>query len=151
MEFFDAPRPAAGALACRLDLPGLAVRVQGMDEALQRALCARLGPHMRAERPGEAAPALDVALGVEDRDYFIPPPETPGVNPVGVALQAGLVRYVGHRAAGWFESEKTPGSGVLLLARGEYEPPERAIENYLRVSGAWRAIGAGGAVGPAAR
>ncbi len=101
---------------------------------------------MRDGRPGDAAPVLDVALGLEDRDYFIPPPATPGNNPVGIALGSGLVRYVGHRLAGWLESDRLPGAGVLLLARGGYEPPERAIENYLRVAVAWRAIAAGGAL-----
>ena len=146
LAFFEAPRREAGGGACRFDLPGLTIRIHGLDDALQRALTARLGPHMRIERADDAAPVLDVALALEELDYFIPPPRTPGINPVGLALQPGILRYVGHRAAGWIEIENEPGTARLFLARGDYEPAERAIENFLRVAVAWRALAAGGAL-----
>ncbi len=83
-------------------------------------------------------------LGTEDRDYFIDPPEIPEDNPVLLAPDGARVRYLGYRLAGWFETRG--GRGEALLARGEYEPDLRAIENYMRVATAWMAAWRGGAL-----
>jgi hypothetical protein len=53
------------------------------------------------------------------------------------------VRYLGYRVAGWFDTLR--GKGQLLLARGSYEPADRAIENYIRAAVAWQAACLGGA------
>jgi hypothetical protein len=85
---------------------------------------------------------LKVRLGREDRDYFIDPPARPEPNPVILACDGERVRYLGYRLAGWFDT--LGGRGEILLARGDYEPAERAIENYVRAAVAWQAASRGG-------
>jgi hypothetical protein len=61
-----------------------------------------------------------------------------------IACDGDRVRYLGYRIAGWFDC--AAGSGQLLLARGAYEPAERAAENYIRAAVAWQAASRGGAL-----
>lgn len=109
-------------------------------------LAARLGERFApfSGPSPRAADALGIALGVEPVDYFIEPPPTPELNPVLIVCDGARVRYLGYRVAGWFEIEGTRGQ--VLLARGGYEPAERALENYLRAAVAWRAASRGGAL-----
>src|SRR6185436_518454 len=77
-------------------------------------------------------------------DYFIDPPASAEFNPIWLACEGSLIRYVGYRLAGWFDTRARRGE--ILLARGGHEPELRALENYLRCGIAWSAAESGGAL-----
>ena len=142
MEFFRTPRPAAGNCTFRLQLGPLAIEISGLDAPLRDLLVEKFAPYST----GEAVPgnALRVVMGLEDADYFIEPPQTSELVQVLIACDTDRVRYLSYRAAGWFEM--TRGSGLLLLSRGEWEPVERSVENFIRAAVAWLAACSGGAL-----
>jgi hypothetical protein len=132
-------------------LETLRVRLDGLDAALLGALQERFGPFLVADDAAgdwaaltDAAGALSVTVGVEAVDYFIDPPSEPERNPVLVSVDGETVRYLGYRVAA--RLDLAARGGTLLLASGDYEPAERAIENLLRVAVAWMALTRGGAL-----
>jgi hypothetical protein len=143
MSFFESQRPAAGDRVVTLELGPLQIELGSLDDALAAVLHARYSPYSSLE-PADATEALRVRVGLEDRDYFIDPPKTPMLNRVILTCDGDRIRYLGYRVAGWFDT--SGGRGELLLARGGFEPPERAIENYVRSAVAWQAASRGGAL-----
>ena len=158
-EYFASRRPPQGGSAMAVELGDLRIILEGLAEDLSRRLLDRYAPYSSADEPGmealSAAPApfevpdaeagvLRVRLGIEEKEYFIEPPPVPEDNPVLIAAEGSRVRYLGYRLAGWFEARG--GRGDILLARGNYEPDLRAIENYVRVATAWMAAMRGGAL-----
>ena len=117
----------------------LTISLSGLDPELQTTLRGRYTPYV-----GSGEGRLAVQVGRDDTDYYIDPPEHGEFNQVRIACDGGRVRFLGYRAAGWFATER--GNGQLLLARGEYEPADRAVENYVRAAVAWQAIERGGAL-----
>lgn len=146
LSFFEHARPAAGQSAVALKLGSVRVGIDGLDDALREMLVARYTPYCAPPEAGSGG--LQVRLGLEDREYFIDPPSSPEVNRVVLACEAGRVRYVGYRVAGWFETGigEGHGRGELLLARGEYERVGGALENYVRCAVAWQSAERGGAL-----
>lgn len=142
MEFFERPRPAAGEFTAALCLGPLEIEIGGLDRELAGLLRERYAPYsaQRAER----SDALRVRLGLADRDYFFDPPGGIECVQVRIACDPGRVRYLSYRVAGWFDMNG--GRGLLLLARGDYEPTLRALENYVRAAVAWQAACRGGAL-----
>jgi len=140
-RFPDAGRPF-GTRAVGLRFDTVRILLRGLDDPVADALLRRFGPFVSAI--GDDERAIRIEVGGEDLDYFLSPPPAPERNPVLVAAEVGRVRYLGYRVGGWFEPED--GRGVLRLTRGDYEPAERAVENYVRCAVAWRAILAGGAL-----
>ena len=140
MEFFDKPRPVAGDSSVAICMGPLEIEISGLDEALAETLLRRYSPY---SAPTASSPnALRVRLGLESTDYFIDPPEEMEFVPVRIACDGDRVRYVSYRVAGWFDT--AGGEGRLLLAGGDFEPPERAMENYIRTAVAWQAACRGG-------
>lgn len=142
IEFFDAERPSAGEQTVALRLGQLQIELGGLDRRLADFLFERYRPYSLRRAEGDGA--LRVRLGVEERDYFIDPPEGIEFTRVHLAQEENRVRYISYRAAGWFDTSARRGQ--LLLARGEWEPELRAFENYVRVAVAWMAAELGGAL-----
>ena len=140
MDFFEKPRPVAGDRSVALCMGPLEIEIAGLDEPLAETLFRRYSPY--SARSASSPTALKVRLGLESTDYFIDPPEVMEVVPVRIACDGERVRYVSYRVAGWFDT--VGGEGHLLLADGQFEPPERAIENYVRAAVAWQAACRGG-------
>ena len=143
ISYFGTPRPAAGARAVTLALETLRIRLDGLDDALAGDLLGRFAPYARDGGPAKPGD-LVVRCARDARSHYIAPPPRPELNPVWIAADEGRVRYVGYRAAAWFDVEGS--SGELLLAEDDYEPALRAIENFLRCATAWRAAASGGAL-----
>ena len=145
LDAFAAPRREAGDRRVGIVLGPLAVEIGGLDDALAQALFERYTPYSVDGRV-QGAPAVRVQLGLEDRAYFIDPPPGPALAEVLLRYDAptGRVRYTSYRVAGWFDA--CAGGGLALLARGAYEPPARALENYVRSLVAWQAATRGGAL-----
>ena len=140
----DRPRPAAGPTRLRLTLGPLHVELHGLDDGRAEALRTRYGPYA-GEARGEGSPdALKVSVRLAARPYFLEPPQRAEFNPVFLAYDAGRVRYLGYKVAGWFDT--LAGDGVLVLAQGTYEPDLRSFENYIRAAVAWQAARRGGAL-----
>jgi hypothetical protein len=85
-----------------------------------------------------------VRAALEDLEYFIRP-VPPESSRMRIACDGDRVRYMSYRIAGWFDVAEG-GRGELLLARGDYDTPERAVENFVRAAVAWQAAGRGGAL-----
>ena len=142
MDFFAKTRPPAGPWQVGISMGGLEIVLSGLSEDLAARLRRRFAVYL-ADGHGSGE-ALKVTVAEEDRDYFIDPPETPEFNPILIRCDGPRVRYMGYRVAGWFDTRG--GEGRLLLARGRYEPAERAVENYIRAAVAWQAASLGGAL-----
>lgn len=140
MEFFTEQRPAMGDRSVALCMGPLEIEISGLDETLAETLLRRYAPY--SAHSATSKTALRVRLGIENTDYFIDPPEEMEFVPVRIACDGERVRYVSYRVAGWFDT--VGGEGRLLLAQGEFEPPERAMENYIRAAVAWQAACRGG-------
>jgi hypothetical protein len=143
MEFFERPRPPGGRERMEILLGDVALRLEGLGEELRQRLDVRYGA-FGGPVPAGVSSVVVVVRDEVDRDYYIDPPARAEFNPVILAVDGARVRYLGYRAAGWFDLEQ--GRGELLLARGTYEPVERAAENYIRASIAWLAATRGGAL-----
>lgn len=144
MAYFEAARAPGGARAVSLRLGQITVELRGLSDGLATVLLGRYAPFAHEEAdPGQRG-ALRVSVGREPRDYFIEPPERGEFNPVRLACEGRRVRFMGYRAAGWFDTEQRRGQ--LLLSAGDYEPEERAVENYVRAAVAWLAAEHGGAL-----
>jgi hypothetical protein len=143
MEFFQArARPPVGDRRLDIRMGSVRLGLAGLDEDLEGRLRERFAVYIDPDPVvGER---LSVDVRVEDQDYFIDPPERPEFNPVLIACDGPRVRYLGYRVAGWFDIG--PGRGELLLGHGSLEPPQRAMENYIRASVAWFAASLGGAL-----
>jgi hypothetical protein len=141
MAYFDRSRPPLGERELFIVLGRLRLRISGLDPALENKLLERYAPF--SARFDDDVDALRVKLCDDPRDYFIDPPERAELNRVLLACDGERVRYAGYRVAGWFDT--ADGEGLLCLARGDYEPPHRAIENYIRSAVAWQAASMGGA------
>ncbi len=126
-----------------LRLDPLAIEFEGLDHELADLLLERYSPY--ASRDAPTSVALRVRLARENTDYFIDPrPGSMEQVQLRIACDGDRVRYLSYQVAGWFDV--SAGRGDLLLARGDFEPPLRAIENYVRVAVAWLAASRGGAL-----
>lgn len=140
-EFFERDRTACGDGRFVLRIDALTVELVG----LAHDTADRLGERFdRYHDPNVAEPTLRCVVSRDDDDYFITPPDRPEPNPVRLALDGGRVRYLAYRVSGWFD--RRGGVGAAVLASGGYEPPERALENFLRTAIAWLAASRGGAL-----
>jgi hypothetical protein len=126
-----------------MTLGSIRLEIEGLDDGRAERLVARYGPY--ADRGATVADAsLRIRFALEPVDYFIQPPRAPEFNPVWLACDGSRIRYVGHRLAGWFDTQ--PRRGEILLSSGSYEPELRALENYIRCAVAWVAAERGGAL-----
>jgi len=141
-EFFLKDRSPLGDHGMRLELGEIRVQLRGLDRDLEEMLCARYAPYSRSGISEE--PAFTIAVRREEADYFITPPKEAELNPVLLDLRGDTLSYLGYRLA----AQLFLGSaqGLAVLARGSYEPPERAFENLVRVTVAWQAALRGGAL-----
>lgn len=139
-EFFERQRPVAGHHSAAVCMGPLEIEIAGMDTSLAETLLRRYSPYSAPAATSKSA--LRVRLGIESTDYFIDPPEEMEIVPVRIVCDGERVRYLSYRVAGWFDT--VGGEGSLLLAQGDFEPPERAIENYIRAAVAWQAACSGG-------
>jgi hypothetical protein len=142
-DYFAQERLPAGPMVLGLNLDDLRLEFGGLDEGLHHDLAERYGAY--SDRgAARIAPALAVRMTRDPREYFIEPATRAEFNPVWLAFAGTRVRYMAHQVAGWFDTEARVGEGVL--ARGNYEPPVRALENYIRCAVAWCAVTRGGAL-----
>jgi len=139
-EHFDGTFAPAGSAAMTLDVGGIAIHLRQIPDELRRQLVERYGKFVA----DEFDQGLDVEVCRVERDYYIEPPEVAEFNPVHLECDGDQVRFVGYRLAGTFETKG--GHGRVLLSRGDYEPADRAMENYIRAAVAWRAAERGGAL-----
>src|SRR5438034_53505 len=57
-------------------------------------------------------------------------------------LECSMLRRCAYRLASWIDVSRR--EGALALASGRLDPPQRALENFLRSSVAWLALDTGG-------
>jgi len=140
VEHFERDYETAGPAVFVLRLGEIVLRLQGLPEALADRLETRF-EHF-ATRDFDAG--LDIEVCDAGCDYYIDPPEVSELNPVHLVCDGERVRFVSYRLAGVFDTAGCRGR--VLLARGEHEPADRALENYIRAAVAWQAAERGGAL-----
>lgn len=142
VEEIARPARPAGTRSLRLDLPGLAIELHGLPEATADAMIARYGPFLGAAN-GAGRP-LRVDVGDAGVDYFVPPPpaEVAEIYRALTAYDGAIFRLTTYRLAAWFDVSRR--TGRIALARGDWDPAPRALENFLRSACAWMALDAGG-------
>jgi len=140
LEHFEGPYVPAGEGVFILRLGDLTIRLRGLSAVLRDRLAERYDKFS----VDTFEDGLDVEVCDVARDYYIDPPEISEFNPVHVVCDGNRVRFVSYRLAGVFD---TVGSrGRVLVARGEHEPADHGMENYIRAAVAWRAAERGGAL-----
>jgi hypothetical protein len=112
----------------------------GLDGSLADLLLRRYAPFAGVAQ-GEAE-GMTIRFSREPRENFIEPPERAERNPVLFDGDGRRFRYLGYRVAGCFDLDAA--TGCILLAEDDYEPADRAIENFLLAVAAWVARHAGG-------
>jgi len=131
-----------GGADLRLDLDGLVLDLLGLPRDLHEAARRRYHPFARAV--DGAVPDLRIDVRDARREHYI----APAPEPTGRRYRLDTVpeptglRLVAHGFAGWFRVAE--GAGILSLCGGTFDPPERALENYVRVCVAWAALQRGG-------
>ena len=135
---FDAP---AGVRAARLDIAGIAVELTGLSDELDASLRSRYAPYVGPATRAGAPLAIQVLK--TPIDYFLRP-GTARLETYRVLTQfdGRIFRFTSYRLAAWFDL--TGRSGQMVLARGDFDPAPRAIENFLRSAVAWLAFERGG-------
>ena len=138
-DHFEGDYAPAGDACLAIAIGDLLIRFRGLPGELSDQLRVRYDKFVAADGEG-----LEVEVCDAGRDYYIDPPEVSEFNPVHLVCDGDRVRFIGYRLAGVFD---TVGQrGRVLLARGEHEPADRAMENYIRAAIAWRAAERGGAL-----
>ena len=137
---FETEYAPAGDAVFILKIGDLAIRLRGLPTALRDSLVTRFDKFWSATFDG----GLDVEVCAADRDYYIDPPQVSEIEPGSRGLRRRACALYRVSSGGYFD---TVGErGKVLLAHGELEPADRAIENYLRAAVAWRAAERGGAL-----
>lgn len=154
-EFFSSNElTPAGTLTASLVLPGLSLTIDGMDEEWHAAFLTR---YAGFANDGDVSKndALRFSALTCRRDHFIEPP-APGVveyNPVFVEVEKlpgppsdgrWRVRMCTYDLAATFSTGAGSADNRVVLARGTFDPRERAVENLIRVTTAWTALSRGG-------
>ena len=139
-EHFEGQYAAAGDATLVLRIGEIVLRLRGLPVELRDRLEARYDKFVAREFDD----GLDVEVCDAGRDYYIDPPEVSEFNPVHLVCDGERVRFVSYRLAGVFDTAGR--TGRVLLARGEHEPADRAMENYIRAAVAWQAAERGGAL-----
>lgn len=137
---FEGEYAAAGDATFVLRIGEIVLRLRGLPGALRD----RLATRYEKFSVHEFDDGLDIEVCDAGRDYFIDPPEVSEFNPVHLVCDGDRVRFVSYRLAGVFDTAGR--AGRVLLARGEHEPADRAMENYIRAAVAWQAAERGGAL-----
>lgn len=141
---------APGPLASRawtanlhMNLAGIRIDLIGLPDPLARSLHSRFklfltppAPHGASDltirvRPSVVKGYLDVGGDGSSLTYRL---ET--------RARDGRLHVWSYAFAGWFDLDGQ--AGEVNLCESEIEPPERSIENFLRVALAWKASGRGG-------
>ncbi|HEY3176585.1 MAG TPA: hypothetical protein VGK94_12585 [Candidatus Polarisedimenticolia bacterium] len=150
-KFFSGLWKPLGFRSAALELPGLSVRLDGMDDVWHAAFLHRYRGYARDTTSDPAPCTLMLSTSRAQLDYFIEPPAAGVVeyNPVFLEVEPEAAATGHHRVrvstyslAASFSTRG--GRGQALLSQGEYEPVERAAENVLRVAIAWLASARGG-------
>jgi hypothetical protein len=130
--------PFAGGRSVRLALPDLVVLIEGLPAGQADGFLERYRP-FAADGDGDC----DLRVMVRDarRSEWLPPDEG-GRYRMAAAPEPGGLRLAAHGFAGWFRARDRVGA--VALCHGRYDPPERALENYLRACVAWVALERGG-------
>jgi hypothetical protein len=138
-DHFEGDHAPAGEASLSLAIGDLVIHFRGLPGDLRDQLAVRYDKFLTAGGVG-----LNVDVCDAGRDYYIDPPKVSEFNPVHLVCDGERVRFVGYRLAGVFDT--VGDRGRVLLARGELEPADRAMENYIRAAIAWRAAERGGAL-----
>lgn len=127
-----------------LEIGGWPHRLEGLDAGLRDLLRERYEAFEGIAKHAGGPESFRFRVLDGQVDDFIPPhgAEPPPVHPLTLGWDAQTLTVRSYGFAGWIDLEDD--TGEIALARSGYERPEWALENYLRVVTAWRAVRRGG-------
>jgi hypothetical protein len=127
--------------AVLIELHRMQIVFEGLPSEIAASMEARYRPFSRRGAPAGPAP-MRIAVRDARRSHFLPPRPADRSYRLGALPEEGGLRLVAHGMAGWFAA--TSGRGMMALCASSFDPPERAIENFLRACVAWMALDRGG-------
>ncbi len=134
--------PPCGSSSCALDLSGLSLRFAGLNRSLLAALRGRFPAFLKD--PSSVQRPLDVSVHRDPTEYYVQPerrrPE--GYYRLRIVHAGGIILLVTYSLSAWIDVAASRGG--IALGTGEFDPPERALENFCRVATAWLAVERGG-------
>ena len=150
-SFFAGLWKPLGYRSAVLALPGLSVRLDGMDEAWHGAFLQRYGAYARDTTTDRGAFTLTLSASRGGNAYHVEPPAS-GVaeytalfveaEPEPTAAGHYRVRACTYDLAASFST--LGGRGHVIFSKERFDPIDRAVENILRVAIAWLAVSQGG-------
>ena len=134
--------PPLGDRSFAIDFSGLSLRFDGLDAPLEAAALRRFTVYARD--PAAAPSPLRVDVHRDDLPYYVEPERSrpEGYYRLRIVHGGGLIRLVTYSMAAWIDLSVSRAG--LALGSGDYDPRERALENFCRVAVAWMAVGRGG-------
>jgi hypothetical protein len=135
--------PFLGQESLAFNLSGLAMRFEGLDDPLAEASRRRFRAYLCG--PGDASSFLRVSVHADPIDYYVRPDR--GERPEGyyrlhIVHHEQVIRMVTYSMAAWIDLARARAG--LAFGAGEFDPRERALENFCRVAVAWSAVDRGG-------
>ena len=150
-SFFSGLWKPLGYRSAALVLPGMSVKLDGMDDAWHGGFLARYGAFARDTTTDRGAFTLTLSATRSREPHHVEPP-APGVaeytalfveaEPEPHAAGHYRVRTCTYDLAASFST--SGGRGQAIFSAESFEPVDRAVENILRVAIAWLALAHGG-------
>lgn len=150
-SFFTRAFPPLGRGGAAMNLPGLSIAFEGMDDRWRDAFLEGYRPYAVDSSPPRAGADLTLLASRSEVEHYIPPPPA-GVqelNPVFVVVEPETahrghwkVRACTYDLAASFSTAKRRGGAVFSSM--PIDSRERSVENILRVVTAWLALARGG-------
>ena len=150
-KFFSGLWKPLGYRGAALALPGLSIKLDGMDDTWHEAFLLRYGAYARDTTTDRGAFTLTLSASRCASAYYVEPP------PAGVAEYTALfVEAEPEPAAGGHYRVRTctydlaasfstsGGRGQAIFSKERFDSIDRAVENILRVAIAWLAVAHGG-------
>lgn len=134
--------PSFGEASCALDFSGLSLRFTGLNRTLLEAVRARFPAFLND--PSAVQAPLDVSVHRDATEYYVQPERTrsEGYYRLRIVHAGGIILLVTYSMSAWIDVAASKGG--IALGSGEFDPPERALENFCRVATAWLAVERGG-------
>jgi hypothetical protein len=134
--------PPLGDGSFAFDLSGLAFAFDGLNADLLEGARRRFGAYLCD--PSSAPAPLRVSIHADEIEYYVRPerPRPEGYYRLRIVNERETVRLVTYGMAAWIDLEASRAGAAF--GTGNFDPRERALENFCRVAVAFMALRRGG-------
>lgn len=150
-KFFSGLWKPLGYRSAALSLPGLSIKLDGMDDPWHAGFLERYGAYARDTTTDRGAFTLTLSASVSGNAHHVEPPASGVAEYTALFVEAEAepaaaghyrVRTCTYDLAAAFST--SGGRGQAIFSKDRFEPVDRAVENILRVAIAWLAVAHGG-------